>query len=343
MVLHYEDTIFTIILVHSLSVIPNISGWKVEPSRGPTDFANLLQDEERQLQEKNKFINTNMSNSKKPSSSYRKNKRPMAYKHFNNIRNQCVSDMEGCTPIANPLIQFGEMTNMDTVPYLGVSVTLFFDHVNKGTTDATPWKTIGVNPYGLPTLVEKSGDLGVIFKHSDLYVLPKWTSSSIEGKEGIGHTTDTFMVLAGLPARTSGIDKRADVLTYDTGLFQPHRRVVPCSAVMNFRHVAHFDYTQLQRNQQQMSQDETTTSPSAILCALSVISPVTGSSMISDADIIVRFMMKFTYLAPIWMRGITQMLFRNVADPTSEAGASEKLAFTQKTIFPEVTGVKKVD
>lgn len=263
---------------------------------------------------------------------------------FKMLHQMNIHDNQEIHDVSNAIIQFGEMTSLDNMAYLRVKLTTYFDFVNKGESFTKKWMIVSINPYSLPGFMPTSGanagvgDITTIFEQADFYCMPKFENFA----KGTGYTTDNFVVLSGVPARASGIDRRINSADYDVGLFQPQRKTMEPDVHMTFRHLAHIDYLQLQRNQQQMSQMSTTTVPSANLLAFSMVDPITGGTMFAAQDIKIRCQLVLTYLTPLWMRGTTQMILVDATDPTIEDG-TKTLVFTNQVIFPEVVGVKHVD
>lgn len=252
------------------------------------------------------------------------------------------------TDILNPINLFSQLTSSaDEVPYLECSTTFFTTYDLKAQSDAR-WNQVMINPYKLPGFTDISqqfrADLCPILESLDVSVMPKFSFSTGGSDDSIVQMTgNQVMFMAGVPARASGMGKRKDGKdTYDDGLFQPHRRLIEPSSDLTYKHSAHFNYLQLQRNQQQLIQIKTGAGeiPALILCSIAIVNPIDGGSILNNTTVTINLMVKLRYSVPIWMKGIMQTQYKETDDPTSESAVS---SFRNHVCYPEVHKVKHVN
>lgn len=257
-------------------------------------------------------------------------------------------DLQGKNDSPNHISLSSQLTgSMDEVPYLECSTTYFTTYDLKSGDDKK-WNQIMINPHKLPGFTYETSkmraDLHPIIESLDLYVMPKFTLSKREYDRGIIQMTgNQLMFMAGVPARASGMGKRMDGTdAYDDGFFQPHRRLIEPSTNLTYRHSAHFNYLQLQKNQQQLIQVNCEARPrqALILCSVAVVNPIDGGNILGT-DVIVNLMIKLRYSVPIWMMDTMQTQRKETNDPTDESDVPYSL--WEHMCYPDVRRVKHVN
>lgn len=235
---------------------------------------------------------------------------------------------------------FNSLTSSEeNLPYVDVSISFYHDYINKRTeaADKNPWLQIAVDPFSLPMFLDKDktayGDLSIIFKSLDIYCMPKWFA----GENNNTKSDSTYMFLGGVPARPSGVPERDDDTNYDDALYQPHRRLLCPDVRMQFRHTAHCDYLQLQKNQQQLIRSAKPKTNAVVLYSYCCVEPDQGGSMQSKTDINIKIKTVLKYSAPIALKGKITMQYNYCADPTEEPNTGD---FVSQLVFPKICGIE---
>lgn len=244
----------------------------------------------------------------------------------------------------SPLLQLQSAAGSEVEPkYQKIGIDFYFDvkpgYANKG------WFQIIFEPSKLPCFTDKDssfiGRLGPVYNYMTLHVLPQFDIYQTN--------TDnvTFMTLATVPAYKSGegIDKFKDHDFGDVECFQPQRRYITPSAKQDWRHIATFDYKELQKRQQQLL---TTVYKYAVngtqyevslteFGAVAVVDPETG---LTKVDHTTKFRAHLDYDVPIWLSGSTPWLGRLAEHPDEDfntgSDPSTRSPPVNKTIFPVV-------